>query len=441
MILNRVLKAGAFSVVLAALIIATVNISVADDTTDMSRFVSLQSSGFHTLAIGEDGSLWAWGSNGDGACGVYSVDERVPEPVRVEGLSNVTQVACYFTDSMALLGDGTVWMWGGSSSNFKNDSTELYVPVQVPGLTGVKQIACGQWCSLALKDDGTVWAWGNNEYGHMGDGTKASRIYYTTPVQVPGLSGIKMIACNAATMFVVDNNGTVWAWGKSHPAMVSWNGLGNKLYTTVPVQVIKQPGIVAITANDVQLCIVTENGKVWKKDYASNKTPTPDEIKGLRDIATINSGYHMVALEKDGSVYTWGKNDHGQIGDGTITYRTAPYKVNVPPVKAVFSGQFQTFAIGENGDLWGWGGDEVNQLGDGGGTDKTLPVKISFNKSGGSAPEASLPTPIKLPQSPTNVTGDQSKVISPGFDFGIIALLGCLFIVTGLITSICRRKD
>ena len=444
---KSVLKAALFAAALLVLLSVTVDISVAENATDVPKFVSIKGAGGHTLAIDEDGMVWAWGHNEEGCVGTNQVDDQsdtvVRQPVMVEGLSNVTVIDCFFADSMALRDDGTVWMWGGSSANFKNNSVGLHVPVQVPGLSRIKQIVCGQWCGIALKDDGTVWAWGSNERGYLGSGTKVSGYYYTTPVQVPGIAHIKLITSNGGTMFAVKDDDTVWAWGAaSHPALIGWKGFGRSLYTTTPIHVASLPDVISIAANLEELYLVTGSGEVWKMGYGSNESLIPDRVQSLQDISTIRSGYnHTVALGHDGSVYTWGENDHGQIGDGTTTNRLTPYKVSIPHTKAVFTGYSQTFAIDENGDLWGWGRDEIGQLGDEGGLDRTLPVKILFSKSNVSTPVAHDSTPTSASQPLVSMAEDMSAVSSPGFGLNTITLLGCLLITAGLLSGFCRRED
>jgi hypothetical protein len=115
-------------------------------------------------------------------------------PVQVTGLTGVAAIAGGNHYSLALKNDGTVWAWGSNTSGQLGDgtTTNRFTPVQVANLTGVTLITAGGWAHcLALTDDGTVWAWGGNSYGQLGDGTTTDR---TTPVQVPGLTGVTAIA-------------------------------------------------------------------------------------------------------------------------------------------------------------------------------------------------------------------------------------------------------
>ncbi len=149
--------------------------------------------GNHTISLKSDGTVWAWGRNGDGQLG-YGTDTYSKTPVQVKtdskgnDFGDVTAIAGGFFHTIALKKDGTVWAWGDSRGQLTTDSK---TPVQVSGLSGVTAIAGGGYHSLALKSDGTVWAWGYNGGGQLGDGTKTDS---NTPVQVSSLSGVTAIA-------------------------------------------------------------------------------------------------------------------------------------------------------------------------------------------------------------------------------------------------------
>jgi hypothetical protein len=139
-----------------------------------------------------DGTVWAWGYNGDGELGNgTNTDSNVPVPV--SGLSGITAIAGGGYHSLALKNDWTVWAWGyneyGQLGNGTN--TDSNVPVPVSGLSGITAIAGGEYHSLALKNDWTVWTWGWNGYGQLGNGTNTDS---NVPVQVSGLTGIMAIA-------------------------------------------------------------------------------------------------------------------------------------------------------------------------------------------------------------------------------------------------------
>jgi hypothetical protein len=124
----------------------------------------------HCLAVKDDGSLWAWGSNSQGMLGVGGGADSVT-PLQVSDLSSVEAIATGGYHSLALLDDGSLWAWGDNGYGQLGDgtTTDSSSPVEVGGgLSGVAAIAAGQRYSVALLDDGSVYAWGSNEYGQLG---------------------------------------------------------------------------------------------------------------------------------------------------------------------------------------------------------------------------------------------------------------------------------
>ena len=127
--------------------------------------------------------------------------------------SGVTMVVGGGTHTLALKQDGTVWAWGANEHAQLGDGskTNRNFPVQVQGLDSVIAVAAGGAHSLALKSDGTVWAWGNNSNGQLGIGRTTLTQFF--PVQVTNLSSVVAIASGSHHNFAIKSDGTVWAWG------------------------------------------------------------------------------------------------------------------------------------------------------------------------------------------------------------------------------------
>jgi hypothetical protein len=215
--------------------------------------------------------------------------------------------------------------------------------VTVSGLSSVALVTAGTSYSLALKGDGTVWAWGWNNVGQLGDGTTTNR---STPVQVSGLSGIVFIGAGSSHSFAIKNDGTVWAWGAN------------------------------------------SNGQLG--DGTTTNRATPVQVAGLTGVAALDGGQtHTVALKTDGTVWTWGANNLGQLGDGTTTQRTTPVQVTgLAGVSAVAAGDtYFSIALKSNGTIYSWGFNNYGQLGDGTTTNRLTPVPVVMSV-GPSAPTA-----------------------------------------------------
>jgi alpha-tubulin suppressor-like RCC1 family protein len=200
------------------------------------------------------------------------------------------------------------------------------LPGPVANLTGVRQVAAGDLHSLALTSDGSVWAFGNNGAGQLGNGTLASSY---VPVQVPGLTGVTQIAAGGEFGLALRSDGTLWAWGRNGTGQLG-NGTTNDSF--VPVQVSGLSRVTQIAAG-------------W--DFA---------------MAAATRGFVTTLT----SVWTWGDNDFGQLGDGALASRSTPGQVSgidVPLIRGISAGYESSMVLGSDGSVWGWGGDSEGQLG------------------------------------------------------------------------------
>lgn len=147
----------------------------------------------HSVALRSDGTVVAWGSNRYGELGDGTITRRTT-PVQVAGLTGVTQIATGEGDhSLAVRSDGTVAAWGYNGDGELGDgtTTNRTTTVTVSGLSDVARVSAGGGHSVAVRSDGTVVAWGNNVYGQLGDGTTTTR---HIPVDVPGLSSVTQVS-------------------------------------------------------------------------------------------------------------------------------------------------------------------------------------------------------------------------------------------------------
>ena len=291
---------------------------------------------YHSLALKPDGTIWAWGYNAYGQLGDGTTINR-SNAVQVSGLNGVIAVSGGIQDSLALTSDGTVWAWGfnaygelgnGTNSGYNPNPT----PVQVSGLNGVVAIADGG-SGLALKSDGTVWAWGYNGSGQLGDGTTTN---HYTPVQVSGLNGVIAVSGGDGTSLALKSDGTVWAWG------------------------------------------VNDFGQLGDGTEDYNSHPVPVQVSGLDGVVAIDGTFdHSLALKSDGTVWAWGYNGYGQLGDGTIIDRYTPVHVNgLNGVVAVAGGLDYSLALKPDGTVWSWGYNGYGELGDGTTSERNSPVQV-----------------------------------------------------------------
>jgi alpha-tubulin suppressor-like RCC1 family protein len=295
----------------------------------LSNVTSVSAGEGHALALKEDGTVWAWGYNGDGQLGNgYSNDGTEVTPVRVRGVSGIVAIVAGFQHSLALGPDGTVWAWGNNSSGQLGDGTNIKRgdAGQIQRLSDVVAIAAGMFHTLALKKDGSVWAWGNNEDGELGDGTRTDRL---RPVQVNGLTHIKAIAAGYHNSIALKDDGTVWAWGGDRRT---------KQASTKPRRVRGLENISAISSAGWYSLFLGSHGEVWawgsiasgEEDEPAIDVDTPTKVTGLSDITEVAAGlWHSLALKRDGAIFAWGRNYNGALGDGSTDGHANPRKVDI----------------------------------------------------------------------------------------------------------------
>jgi len=273
---------------------------------------------------------------------------------------------------LVVLPNGTVKAWGDNAFGQLGDGTTIdsHTPVQVKNLSGISAVATGAYHSLALKNDGTVWAWGKNEFGQLGDGTETE---IHTPKQVVNLAGIISIAGGYDYSLALKYDGTVWAWGSN---LMGQLGDGTYIAKRTPVKVINLSGITAI-AGGLNHCLALKNdGTVWAWGWNLNgtlgdgtnipKRSTPLQINNLSGITAIaaNGSNHSLALRNGSTVWVWGDNSHGQLGDGTSVYKDLPIQLGtLRGVTTIGVGEDHSFVVRKDGTIWAWGWNGVGQLG------------------------------------------------------------------------------
>ncbi len=260
-------------------------------------------------------------------------------------------------------------------------------------------VSGGIFHTLALCSDGTVWAWGNNDQGQLGDGTREDRSW---PGRVEGLDHVVAVAAggyHSLALRRTDQGETsVWAWGSNDHGQIG-EGWGEA--AAYPVELEGLDGVEAVAAGDgFSLVLRTRAaggaGEVWGwgrndrgqlGDGTGRDQAAPVLVEGLVGVARIRAGsVHVLALTGPdsalpGRVWAWGGNDHGQVGDGTAEDRWQPVQVSGPEgVLSLAAGGEHSLAVaggeGDGGVLWAWGDNTYGQLGDGTTVARLRPARV-----------------------------------------------------------------
>ena len=293
----------------------------------------------HTLVLIEDGTVRAWGLNNRGQLGDGTTIDRLTAPVSVPLPRRAVAIATGGFHSLALLEDGTVFSWGSTDNGALGRSSRSFAePRQIILLLGAKQIVASDHTSFALLSDGTVRGWGANRYGQLGLGHTSDRDW---PVLIANLANISQItACGDHTL-AVSTGGQVSSWGSN------WsNQLGRDSYT------------------------LGMDRSVW---YSPAAVPAMTAVRSAH--CSRNAS---LAIRCDDSVWTWGNNYRGNLGDGSsISNRVTPQPVpGLENAKTAVAGYASFFILLRDGRLMGWGYNDEAQLGDGTRADRVTPVLL-----------------------------------------------------------------
>jgi alpha-tubulin suppressor-like RCC1 family protein len=284
-----------------------------------------------------------------------------------------------------LKSDGTVWDWGnnqyGALGNGMTNNSDI--PVQVLGsgglgyLNSVSAVMGNERHNIALKSDGTVWAWGWNYFGQLGDGS-TNWGYFTsqsvTPAKVFGLTSVKWLGGRGYHSVVVKTDGTIWSWGNNWYGQLG-NGTTNLLGTNTPVQVKNLTNPAAISGGGFFSLALMPDGSIWSwgnntygqlGDGTFINRSNPVRVVGLSNMIGISCGFlHALALKSDGTAWAWGQNGNGCLGNGTSGGSSnLPVQVlNLSNVVAVSGGDAHSMARCADGTIWKWGANNMGDMG------------------------------------------------------------------------------
>ena len=397
---------------------------------EMPQNAKLISAGtWHTIAVMEDTSLWAWGtvSNYGGSLG-NGTENNSLLPVRI--LDNVVHAIAGETHSLAITSDGVLWAWGNNTAGQLGDGTteRRLSPVKImknvvyatiaPAFSSA-QVSCSAR-SFAITEDGTLWAWGGNRY---------------LPTKI--MENVISITPSYSGAFAITKCNTLWGWGGNSDGIFGDIDVVNQLTPTpimenvANVTVYHKGSTAAISTDgtlwilgsphfrfmdnvahahgalDYAFFVLTADGNLYACGYPSllydrdwRDTPTipllgdgttedrNSPVRIMDNVASFSiTADAAFAITKDDTLWAWGTNLGGELGDGTKGIpRLSPIPIleNVVSISSSYRNDhgathfINTFAITRDGSIWAWGSDDrgFSTLGDGTHDAHSLPVRI-----------------------------------------------------------------
>ena len=356
---------------------------------------------YNTLALKQNGTLWAWGLNDYGQLGQGNLDFTAhAAPRKVGHAHDWVAVSGGYADAFALKKDGTLWAWGNNSDFGGNlglgrsritppgpgfvTSVDRWTPTRVGDANDWAAIFAGYEHSLATRKDGALWGWGPNWYGALGVGTTD---WGWTPLKVGSGTDWATAAGGGDFSLALKKSGTLWAFGSNTYGNL---GLGDTTDRHSPTQVGGARDWAAVSAGVGYSMALKNDGTLWawgNNDFGELGLGDTIERRVPTQVGSSNEwaaayclGHHSVALKRDGSLWVWGENSYGQLGVGDTTDRSSPTQVGrASDWAAIAPGgadSYHTLALKRDGTLWAWGFNRFGQLGLGDTTDRLTPTQV-----------------------------------------------------------------
>ena len=337
--------------------------------------------------------LFCWGYNGSGQLGNGTwTDSSTPVAVTLPaGVNGFTQVAAGYSHSCGIGTNGATYCWGHNWSGELGNGTSSYGGISVPvavnlpaGVSSFTQLAAGASYSCAIGNNGLAYCWGGNGAGQLGNGTTTQS---NTPVAVilpAGVSGFTQVAAGYSHTCGIGTNGVTYCWGGNGAGQL---GNGTTTQSNTPVAVILPVGVsnfTQVVANGFHSCGIGNNGKAycWGRndsgqlgDGTTTQSSVPVAVSvpvGVSSFTQVAAGYyHTCGIGTNGVTYCWGDSDS-----------STPLPVTLPAgvsnFTQVVAGAYYSCGIGNNGHAYCWGWNIYGQLGNGTSTDSSVPVAVSM---------------------------------------------------------------
>ena len=345
----------------------------------------------HNLAIDKEGNLFSWGGSNstmeDGvtAFGTAGFKDWGPAKMKLDFKIKEMSVGDF---KHSLVIDNNGYLWSRARSNYYgelgNGTTEASDKlIKIKEDVKFEKISAVETSNLAIDNEGNLWSWGNNNCGQIGDGTSEDKL---EPTKIE--TDKKFVQISKGTLFslAIDDEGNLWSWGNNDYGQIG-DGDSSKTYRYKPVQIIKNTKFIQISAGDSYALALDINGKLWSWGRNNSgqlgrngSSSIPAVVKEDTKFTQISADdEHSMAIDGGGNLWAWGYNICGQLGDGTTTNKSVPVLVKTDKkFIQIAAGECHSLALDSEGTIWGWGRNFDCELGirDNGVKRKELPIQI-----------------------------------------------------------------
>jgi alpha-tubulin suppressor-like RCC1 family protein len=354
--------------------------------------------------------LWGFGSNASGSLGLDSTINR-SSPTQISVLETWKDISSAEDTTIGIQKNGTIWFWGRNSRGNSGITTPTSAssPTQIGTLSNWSSVSVSPVHSVAVKSDGTLWSWGYNLHGQLGGNNTTSR---SSPVQVGSSTSWSKVSTSgwvsAFTLYgftmAIGSNGTLWSWGTNVREIANIPGeapargilgLNNTIFRSSPTQIGSSTDWEDVSCGDIHSLAIKTNGSLWAWGYGGrygllglNVGPlmhrsSPVQVGSLTDWNGISAGQRFsLATKTDGTLWSWGRGNSGQLGLGNTANRSSPTQIgSLTNWRSAKACEIHSVAVKSDGTLWTWGFGSLGRLGRNSIANLSSPVQVGTQES------------------------------------------------------------